>query len=58
MLLRFCATVVATPMQPEQDIAAMGMLDAEDVAHAVVFAVTRPQHVHVSEIRINPSGFG
>lgn len=48
---------VATPMQPEEHIAAMRMLDAEDVAQAVIFAVTRPQHVLVSEIRINPSGF-
>ncbi len=47
---------VATPMQPEEDIAAMRMLDAEDVAHAVVFSVTRPRHVFVSEIRILPSG--
>lgn len=46
---------VATPMQPEEEIAAMRMLDAEDVAQAVVFAVTRPRRVLVFEIRIHPS---
>lgn len=46
---------VATPMQPEEDVRSMRMLDPEDVAEAVLFAVTRPRHVSVSEIRINPS---
>ena len=47
---------VATPMQPEEDVRSMRMLDPDDVADAVIFAVTRPRHVVVPEIRINPSG--
>ena len=46
---------VATPMQPEEDVRSMRMLDPDDVAEAVIFAVTRPRHVSISEIRINPS---
>lgn len=46
---------VATPMQPEEDIRSMRMLDPDDVAEAVLFAVSRPRHVAVSEIRIIPS---
>lgn len=46
---------VATPMQPEDDVRSMRMLDPEDVAQAVIFAITRPRHVSISEIRINPS---
>lgn len=46
---------VATPMQPEADVRSMRMLDPDDVAEAVIFAVTRPRHVSISEIRINPS---
>lgn len=46
---------VATPMQPEEEVRSMRMLDPEDVAEAVIFAITRPRHVSVSEIRINPS---
>lgn len=45
---------VATPMQPEEDVRSMRMLDPDDVAEAVLFAVTRPRHVNVAEIRINP----
>lgn len=33
------------------------MLRPEDVADAVLFAVTRPEHVHVDWIRLQPSGF-
>ena len=32
------------------------MLRPEDVADAVLFAVTRPEHVHVEWIRLQPSG--
>ena len=32
------------------------MLRPEDVAEAVLFAVTRPEHVHVDLIRLQPSG--
>lgn len=46
---------VATPIQPPQDIQKTRMLDPADVAEAVVFAVTQPRHVSVSELRINPS---
>lgn len=43
---------VDTPMQPEGDRAAMRMLDAADVAEAVVYAVTRPAHVCVPKLQI------
>jgi NAD(P)-dependent dehydrogenase (short-subunit alcohol dehydrogenase family) len=46
---------VATPMQPEEDVRSMRMLDPDDVAETVLFAVSRPRHVAISEIRINPS---
>lgn len=46
---------VATPMQPEENVRSMRMLDLDDVAEVVIFAVTRPRHVSISEIRINPS---
>lgn len=46
---------VATPMQPEEHVRSMRMLDPDDVAEAVIFAITRPRHVSISEIRINPS---
>ena len=35
----------------------MRMLDPDDIAEAVVFAVTLPRHVSISEIRINPSSY-
>ncbi len=47
---------VDTPMQPEGAAADMRMLDPEDVADAVLWAATRPAHVNVSTIRINPLG--
>jgi NADP-dependent 3-hydroxy acid dehydrogenase YdfG len=42
-------------MQPEEDVRSVRMLDPEDVAETVLFAVSRPRHVAISEIRINPS---
>lgn len=47
---------VETPMQPEEDIDSMQMLDPEDVAEAILFAVSRPDHVCVNELMIVPSG--
>lgn len=46
---------VDTPMQPDGAADQLRMLDPEDVADAVVWAVTRPRHVNVEAIRINPS---
>lgn len=47
---------VETPMQPEEDIQSMQMLEPEDVAEAILFAVSRPDHVCVNELMIVPSG--
>jgi NADP-dependent 3-hydroxy acid dehydrogenase YdfG len=33
------------------------MMRAEDVAQAVVFAVTAPERVNVTEIRLLPTGY-
>lgn len=49
---------VDTPMQPAGEADQMRMLDAEDVAETILFAVTRPRHVAVSVIRVNPSHIG
>ena len=43
---------VATPMQPEEDLATKQMLTPEDVADAIVYAVTRPAHVCVNDIAL------
>lgn len=45
---------VDTPMQPEEDRAKMRMLDPQDVADAVLYAVTRPAHVCVRDVQIVP----
>jgi NAD(P)-dependent dehydrogenase (short-subunit alcohol dehydrogenase family) len=43
--------------EPRPDIPARAtMLRPEDVADAVLFAVTRPEHVHLDWIRLQPSG--
>lgn len=47
---------VETPAQPEEDIESMQMLDPEDVAQAIRFAVSRPDHVCVNDLMIIPSG--
>ena len=43
---------VATPIQPEEDLARMKMLNPEDVADAILYAVTRPPHVCISDIQL------
>ena len=32
------------------------VLDAEDIAHGIVYAVTQPEHVNVNEVLIRPTG--
>ena len=43
---------VATEMQTPEDIASMKMLDAADVADAILYALTRPDYVCVSDIQL------
>ena len=45
---------VATEMQSEEDIESMRMLEAQDVADTIVYAVTRPPHVCIGDIQIYP----
>lgn len=47
---------VETPIQPDEDIETGQMLDPEDVAEAILFAVSRPDHVCVNDLMIIPSG--
>ena len=43
---------VATEMQTPEDIASMKMLDASDVADAITYALTRPDHVCIKDIQL------
>lgn len=47
---------VATAIQPAEDLESMQMLAPEDVADAIVFAVSRPAHVCLNDLMIVPSG--
>lgn len=47
---------VDTPMQPEGEAEKMRMLDAQDVADAIEFVVTRPRHVSIFQMYVFPSG--
>jgi NADP-dependent 3-hydroxy acid dehydrogenase YdfG len=52
-------TGIWDPFAPEQRpgfTPRTAMLRPEDVADAVLFAATRPEHVHVDWIRLQPSG--
>lgn len=46
---------VDTPMQPDEDRESMRMLDPEDVADAIVYAVSRPEHVCVCALQLVPT---
>lgn len=46
---------VDTPMQTDEGRDARRILDPEDVADTVVYALTRPEHVLVNELRVSPS---
>lgn len=43
---------VATPIQPAEDLASKQMLTPEDVADAILYAVTRPPYVCVNDIAL------
>jgi NAD(P)-dependent dehydrogenase (short-subunit alcohol dehydrogenase family) len=52
-------TTIWDPFAPEHRpgfLPRSAMLRPEDVAEAVLFAATRPEHVHVDWIRLQPSG--
>lgn len=49
---------VKTPIQPAESIESMHGLEPADVADAILYAVSRPEHVCVNELMIVPSGRG
>lgn len=46
---------VNTDMQPDEMKEMLRMLDPEDIAAAIVYAVSQPEHVSVSNIQIRPT---
>lgn len=49
---------VETPIQPEEDIESMQLLQPEDVADAILYAVSRPDRVCINDLMLIPSGRG
>jgi NADP-dependent 3-hydroxy acid dehydrogenase YdfG len=43
---------VATEMQSDEDIASSIMLEADDVADAILYALTRPTRVCINDIQM------
>ena len=43
---------VSTPMQSDEDLKSGRFLSPEDVADAIIYAVSRPQHVCISDIQL------
>jgi NADP-dependent 3-hydroxy acid dehydrogenase YdfG len=41
--------------QLDQRFSDMRLLDAEDIADAILFIITRPRHVAINEVLIRPS---
>ena len=46
---------VNTPMQPDEDRESMRMLEPEDVAEAIIYALSRPEHVSVWSFQLVPT---
>lgn len=49
---------VATPIQPEEDLESMQRLEPGNVADAIRYAVSRPDHVCVNDLMLITSGRG
>ena len=47
---------VETTAQPEEEIESMQMLQPEDVADAILYAVSRPDRVCINDLIIIPAG--
>lgn len=47
---------VDTPMQSDEDRKTGGFLNPEDIADAIIYAVSRPKHVIISDIQILSTG--
>jgi len=46
--------MVATPMTENTDFGGRKKLDTDDIADAVIYALTQPDHVNVNEITVRP----